>query len=99
MTADFPEVEKMTRVLNNPGPVMLRYEEKSYEEHNIFFVEKNFFDMFSIDLIKGTPETIFATPNSMVMTEDTAIRENRLALLSRLNKLFLGVADISRLQS
>ncbi|WP_335342301.1 glycine--tRNA ligase subunit beta [Sedimenticola hydrogenitrophicus] len=35
----------------------------------------------------------------MVMADDPAIRANRLALLNRLNKLFLGVADISILQT
>jgi glycyl-tRNA synthetase beta chain len=35
----------------------------------------------------------------MVMDEDTALRANRLALLSTLSKLFLQVADISRLQN
>ena len=35
----------------------------------------------------------------MVMAEDEAIRNNRLALLNRLYNLFVGVADISRLQS
>ncbi len=35
----------------------------------------------------------------MVMAEDPAVRSNRLALLSRLSELFLGVADISILQS
>jgi glycyl-tRNA synthetase beta chain len=34
----------------------------------------------------------------MVMTDDTALRDNRLALLSRLSGLFLQVADISQLQ-
>ncbi len=33
----------------------------------------------------------------MVMSEDRAVRENRLALLARLRKLFLHVADLSRL--
>jgi glycyl-tRNA synthetase beta chain len=33
----------------------------------------------------------------MVMAEDEAIRNNRLALLSELRALFLDVADISRL--
>ncbi len=74
MTADFPEVEKMTRVFQNQNPVMVRYEDKSYEEQKILFVEQNFFEMFSIPLIKGTPETIFATPNSLVMTRDTALK-------------------------
>jgi glycyl-tRNA synthetase beta chain len=35
----------------------------------------------------------------MVMVEDDAARNNRLALLNRLSNLFLNVADISRLQS
>lgn len=33
----------------------------------------------------------------MVMADDTAVRKNRLALLTELRALFLGVADISRL--
>jgi len=74
MAADFPEVERMTRVFDNNNPFMLRYKDKSYEEKNILFVEQNFFEMFSISLIKGTPETIFSTPNSMVMTQDSALK-------------------------
>jgi glycyl-tRNA synthetase beta chain len=34
----------------------------------------------------------------MVMADDTALRDNRLALLNSLSELFLQVADISRLQ-
>jgi glycyl-tRNA synthetase beta chain len=34
----------------------------------------------------------------MVMCDDAALRRNRLALLRSLEALFLGVADISRLQ-
>ncbi len=34
----------------------------------------------------------------MVMSDDTALRDNRLALLNDLSNLFLQVADISRLQ-
>ena len=74
MTTDFPEIEKMTRVLASRNPVTLQYQEKSYEEKKIIFVEENFFEMFSIPLIKGTPETIFTTPNSMVLTRDTALK-------------------------
>ncbi len=33
----------------------------------------------------------------MVMADDTAVRNNRLALLSELRALFLDIADISRL--
>ncbi len=34
----------------------------------------------------------------MVMADDSAVRNNRLALLNRLSNLFMNVADISRLQ-
>ena len=34
----------------------------------------------------------------MVMAEDPKIRANRLALLAGMSRLFLGVADIGRLQ-
>lgn len=34
----------------------------------------------------------------MVMAEEPRIRANRLALLDQLRQLFLGVADIARLQ-
>jgi glycyl-tRNA synthetase beta chain len=34
----------------------------------------------------------------MVMAEDEALRNNRLALLRRLSDLFLQAADLSRLQ-
>lgn len=74
MVADFPEIEQITRVLANRNSIMLGYQEKSYEEKKILFVESNFFEMFSIPLIKGTPETIFSTPNSMVMTRDSALK-------------------------
>jgi glycyl-tRNA synthetase beta chain len=34
----------------------------------------------------------------MVMTEDTAMRDNRLALLASVERLFMGIADFSRIQ-
>ncbi len=37
--------------------------------------------------------------NVMVMAEDNALRNNRIALLNQLHGLFMQVADISRLQS
>ena len=34
----------------------------------------------------------------MVMAEDAGLRRNRLALLSQLRRLFLHIADLSRMQ-
>lgn len=34
----------------------------------------------------------------MVMAEDESLRRNRLALLAKMNRMFLGIADVSRLE-
>ncbi len=34
----------------------------------------------------------------LVMTDDEKLRDNRLALLARMNRMFLGIADVSQLQ-
>ena len=47
----------------------------------------------SLAALRSPVDTFFE--NVMVMAEDGAVRNNRLALLSQLRALFLGVADIS----
>jgi glycyl-tRNA synthetase beta chain len=47
--------------------------------------------------LQGPVDQFFA--DVMVMSEDRALRDNRLALLNTLSELFLRVADISLLQS
>ena len=46
--------------------------------------------------LKDPVDTFF--DETMVMTEDPRLRQNRIALLARLAKLFLRTADLSRLQ-
>lgn len=46
--------------------------------------------------LRGSVDSFF--DSVMVMTDDTAVRCNRLALLAGLRKLFLQIADLSRLQ-
>ncbi|MGD8536504.1 MAG: ABC transporter permease, partial [Candidatus Aminicenantes bacterium] len=74
MLNDFPEVEDMTRVLKMRQEFILRYEDKIYEEDKLFFVEPKFFEMFNIPLIEGEASQVFSTPNSLVMTRDTALK-------------------------
>jgi glycyl-tRNA synthetase beta chain len=51
-----------------------------------------------LDLLAGLRETVNAFfDDVMVMVDDEALRNNRLALLSRLRQLFLRLADVSRL--
>ncbi len=54
----------------------------------------------ALESLSGLRETVDAFfEDVMVMADDEAVRNNRLALLSQLRDLFLGVADISLLGS
>jgi len=74
MLNDFPEVENMTRVLKMFQKVVFLYEDKTYEEDKIFFVEPKFFEIFNIPLVEGNPAQVFSNPNSLVITRDTALK-------------------------
>ena len=66
---DFPEIESMTRTLNN-GTAAIRYEEKMFNEQNTYFADDRFFDFFKMDLTKGNPAKSLADPYSVVMSEE-----------------------------
>lgn len=68
---DFPEIKKMTRLLNN-GTTPLRYKDKLINEPNVYFADENLFDVFSIDVLKGNPKTALRDPFSVMLTEETA---------------------------
>lgn len=68
---DFPEIQKMTRLLDN-GITPLRYKEKLINEEDVFFADENLFDVFSIKTVKGNPKTALAAPFSVMLTEETA---------------------------
>jgi putative ABC transport system permease protein len=74
IASDIPEVEEMTRVFRIQNPVVLKFGEKTFEESRLLFVEPRFFKMFSIPLVQGSPESVFSTQNSLVLTRDTARR-------------------------
>lgn len=74
MENDFPEVEDMTRLFGFGQAAVFQYEDQTYEEDKVLFVEPNFFDIFSIPLIQGDPKTVFSNQNSILMTSDTALK-------------------------
>src|SRR5687768_5163678 len=44
---DFKEIEKTTRLLPN-GSAPLRYEDKMFNEDNVYWADENFFDFFKV---------------------------------------------------
>ncbi len=71
LPTDFPEIEKITRLLNN-GTTPLRYKDKLINEPNVYFADENLFDVFTVDVLKGNPKTALNEPFSVMLTEETA---------------------------
>jgi putative ABC transport system permease protein len=70
---DFPDIQKMTR-LYEVGNVPLRYEDKIFNESNLYFADTNFFDIFDVTLLRGNPKTALTDPNSILLTPEVARR-------------------------
>lgn len=68
---DFAEVVQSTRVVNtfNVKKHLLLYEEKSFYEEKMHYVDSTFFEIFSYHFVYGDSETALKEPNSVVLFE------------------------------
>ncbi|NIR49132.1 FtsX-like permease family protein [candidate division KSB1 bacterium] len=71
MVDAFPVVQKAIRIMPDDMSIS-RGREKRFKEDRVFFVEPEFFNIFSFPLIKGNPETVLDDPQSLVITEEMA---------------------------
>ncbi len=67
---DFPEFEHIVRLYHRQTRV--KYDEKSFVENNLFFAEKDIFEVFTLPMIKGNPATALSNPFSVVLSQSTA---------------------------
>jgi putative ABC transport system permease protein len=72
MKATFPEIEDATRSYLRYGGGVVRYEDISIKENNLFQAEQNFFSIFSYPLIDGTSK--LDQPNTAIVEEETATK-------------------------
>lgn len=70
LKADYPEVEDATRLYIRYGGGVVRYEDISIKEDNVFQAEQNFFSIFSYPLLAG--EAKLDQPNTAIIEEETA---------------------------
>ena len=68
---DFPEIRKMTRLLNN-GTTPFKYKDKLINEPNVYFADEYLFDVFTLDVVKGNPHTALKDPFSIMLSEESA---------------------------
>ena len=68
---DFPsDISEVTRVVTDEG--LVTFDDKSFNERRIIFVDPNFFDFFSYPLRAGSWETALATGKSAILTKESA---------------------------
>ncbi len=72
---DFPEVEKAVR-FRDRGSYLVRPAESNNNrrEEDIIYVDAGVFDMFTLPMIQGNPETALKDPNTVVITASAAER-------------------------
>jgi len=68
---EFPDIEKVTRLLL-AGTSPMRYEDKIFNEKDIFFADNNLFTVFDVPLLKGNPGNALSDPFSVLLTEEVA---------------------------
>lgn len=67
--SDFPEIEEAFRF--SYSGLIVRYEEKKFSEE-VLYADKEIFNVFDIELIRGTKEDVFKDFNSVILSEEMA---------------------------
>jgi len=70
---EFPEVAAATR-LDTSGNQLFTIEEKSFLQSNLYWADPYLFDVFSVDLLRGDPETALDDPHSLLLSETVALK-------------------------
>ena len=68
---DLPEVIDATRLTNLYNP-KLTYKNVTYRNSKFAYVDPNFFEIFTLPIIKGNSKTPLSEPNTIVLTETEA---------------------------
>ena len=68
---DFEEIRTLTRLLSN-GNTAFKYEDKIFNEQNVFFADEKLFSIFKVDVVKGNPAEELTNPYSVMLTEEVA---------------------------
>jgi putative ABC transport system permease protein len=72
MKEDISEVAEFTRLHPAYGETIIIYENQSYKEKNLFYVDASFLQLFSFPLLKGDKHTVLSEPNSLIISQSAA---------------------------
>jgi ABC-type antimicrobial peptide transport system permease subunit len=89
LVSEFPEIETAARFFP-PGRMIVRYDDKVFYENGVRFVDADFLSIFSFNMITGETDTALLGANSIILTEDSALKyfgdEDPLGKILSLNK-------------
>lgn len=69
----YPEIEAAVRI-NAEGGGVINYKNNQLVVNDIYFVDSNFFDVFSFNLIHGDPTSALTNPQSIVISKKIAAK-------------------------
>lgn len=72
LLAEFPEIMTATRIKPAFGAVLVSYDDRKFNEQQVYYADSTFFDVFTFPLIAGDATTALREPFSVVITEDMA---------------------------
>ena len=71
---DYPEVEKAVRFHPVWGNSTVRYKDRQFVQRGIFYADKTVFDVFTLPLLYGNPDSALTTAYSVVITKEMAAK-------------------------
>jgi putative ABC transport system permease protein len=71
---DFPEVEKAVRFHLVWGRPVVQYGDKQFVENGVIYADNTVFDVFTLPLLRGNPESALTSAYSIVITEEMAAK-------------------------
>lgn len=71
LKADYPEILEATRLRHGGKPFVLLHN-KIFNDEQLAYVDANFFKVFTLPLIEGSPQTALVEPYTIVISQTTA---------------------------
>lgn len=71
---DYPEVEKAVRFHGVYGGSLVRYKDRQFIEHHLYYADPTVFDVFTLPLLRGDSASALTTAYAVVLSEDTAAK-------------------------
>ena len=71
LAKDYSQIEKVVRLVSD-GNILVKKGNETIMEHNAVFADSTLFEVFTLPLITGNPQTALVQPNSMVISESIA---------------------------